>query len=69
MQLLSEQVTLQWSLRKPTAALVLDENFGTEEYAVGMRKEDTELCKEINKAMQELKDDGTFDTIKDTWFQ
>lgn len=49
--------------------VVLDENFGAEEYAIGMRKEDTELCKEINKAMQELKDDGTFDTIKDTWFQ
>ena len=49
--------------------VVLDENFGTEEYAIGMRKDDTELCKHINKAMQELKDDGTFDNIKDTWFK
>ena len=49
--------------------VVLDENFGKEEYAIGMRKDDTELCKHINKAMQELKDDGTFDNIKDTWFK
>ncbi|MCG4715504.1 transporter substrate-binding domain-containing protein [Faecalibacillus intestinalis] len=37
----------------------LDENFGTEEYAVGMRKDDEELCKQINTALKELKDDGT----------
>ena len=49
--------------------VVLDENFGTEKYAIGMRQDDTELCKNINKAMQELKDDGTFDKIKDTWFK
>lgn len=49
--------------------VVLDENFGKEEYAIGMRKDDTELCKHINKAMQELKDDGTFDNIRDTWFK
>lgn len=47
---------------------VLEENFGTEEYAVGMRKADTELCKSINDAMQEMKNDGSFDKIKATWF-
>lgn len=48
---------------------VLDENFGTEDYAVGMRKTDSDLCKLINTAMQELKEDGTFDTIKNKWFE
>lgn len=47
---------------------VLEDNFGTEEYAVGMRKADSELCKSINQAMQEMKDDGSFDKIKATWF-
>ena len=49
--------------------VVLDEDFGTEEYAVGMRKDDTELCESINKALAELKEDGTFDTIKGEWFK
>lgn len=48
---------------------VLEEDFGTEDYAIGMRKSDTELCESINKAMQELKADGTFDKIKNTWFE
>lgn len=47
----------------------LDENFGTEDYAVGMRKADKALCKEINKALKELKDDGTYDKIKGEWFK
>lgn len=49
--------------------VVLEEDFGTEDYAVGMRKTDTKLCESINKAMSELKADGTFDTIKATWFK
>ena len=47
----------------------LDENFGTEDYAVGMRKADKELAKQINKALKELKDDGTYDKIKAEWFK
>lgn len=47
----------------------LEENFGTEEYAVGMRKGDRELCKKINAALKELKDDGTYDKIKAEWFK
>lgn len=49
--------------------VVLDENFGNEDYAVGMRKSDTALCESINKALAELKEDGTFDKIKDKWFE
>lgn len=49
--------------------VVLDENFGSEEYAVGMRKDDTELCKSINTALKELKEDGTYDKIKAEWFK
>lgn len=48
---------------------VLDEDFGKEEYAVGMRKSDEELAKQINAALKELKEDGTFDKIKAEWFK
>lgn len=47
----------------------LDENFGAEEYAIGMRKTDKELGKQINKALKELTEDGTYDEIKAKWFR
>ena len=47
---------------------VLDEDFGDEEYGIGLRKEDTELLKKINDAMDEMKKDGTYDAIYAKWF-
>lgn len=47
---------------------ILDEDFGEEVYAVGVRKDDTELCDAINKAFKEIKADGTGKTISEKWF-
>lgn len=47
---------------------VLDDDFGTEEYAVGFRKEDTVLCDAVNDALQQLKDNGTYQSIYSKWF-
>ena len=47
---------------------VLEDNFGEEEYAVGMRKEDDQLTEAIDNALNELKADGTFDKIYTKWF-
>ncbi len=47
---------------------VLDDDFGTEEYAVGFRKEDTVLCAAVNDALQQLKDNGTYQRIYSKWF-
>lgn len=47
---------------------VLDENFGNEEYGVGMRKGDTDLQKELQQALDELKEDGTSKKISEKWF-
>lgn len=47
---------------------VLEDNFGTEEYAIGMRKDDTELVEAVNSALQDMRDDGTYDEIYSTWF-
>ena len=41
----------------------LDEELGSEQYAIGFRKDDTELCDKINEALKALADDGTFDEI------
>ena len=47
---------------------VLDDNFGEEKFAVGMRKDDTALMDALNKAMKELRDDGTYDEIYQKYF-
>ncbi|WP_373471559.1 amino acid ABC transporter substrate-binding protein [Carnobacterium alterfunditum] len=47
---------------------VLEDNFGEEEYAVGMRKEDDKLTEAINNALDEMREDGTFDEIYAKWF-
>ena len=41
----------------------LEEALGSEQYAIGFRKDDTELCEKINTALEALAEDGTFDTI------
>lgn len=45
----------------------LDES-AVEPLAVGFRKSDTELAEEINTALQEMRDDGTFQEIYTKWF-
>lgn len=47
---------------------VLDEDFGDEEYGVGMRKEDTALQEAINEGLAELKENGKYDEIYAKWF-
>lgn len=48
--------------------IILEENFGEEEYGIGLRKDDKELLDNINKALQECKDDGTYDEVVNRWF-
>ena len=40
-----------------------------EEYGLGINKEDTKLKEEIDKALNEIKDDGTYTTIYRKWFE
>ncbi|OGO78411.1 MAG: amino acid ABC transporter substrate-binding protein [Clostridiales bacterium GWB2_37_7] len=47
---------------------VLDQDFGKEEYGIGIRKEDTELLEKVNKALDEMRSDGTFAKISEQWF-
>ncbi len=41
----------------------LDETLGSEQYAIGFRKDDKELCDKINAALDALAEDGTVDKI------
>ena len=47
---------------------VLEDNFGEEEYAVGVRKGDQELIDAWNKAYDELVKDGTASELSKKWF-
>ena len=45
----------------------LDEELGSEQYAIGFRKDDTELCDKINAALDALAADGTVDKIAENY--
>ncbi len=46
-----------------------DFGFGTEEYAIAAPKGDTALVDQINSALAEVKADGTFDTLVETYIE
>lgn len=47
---------------------VLEESFGTEDYGVGVRKEDTELLVKLDETINGMKKDGTAARIAQQWF-
>ena len=46
---------------------LLDEPFAEEEYGIAVSKDNPELLKDINAALEKLEKDGTLDHIKDAW--
>lgn len=46
----------------------LDDNFGKEEYGVGIRKTDASFKAELDKTLDAMKADGTADKIAQKWF-
>jgi len=66
--IVDEVVGRYYASKKPDDYKVLDENLGVEDYGVGIRKTDTSLTEEINKLLEEMKSDGTANTISQKWF-
>jgi polar amino acid transport system substrate-binding protein len=48
--------------------VVLEAHFGTEDYGVGVRKDDTELQAKLDKVLAEMKKDGAAAKIAEQWF-
>lgn len=46
---------------------ILEEEFALEEYAIAIKKGNTELTEKINGALAELKEDGTLASIQANW--
>jgi len=63
-----EVVGRYYIAKKPGEYDILAEDFGSEEYGVGLRKEDTELLNKLQKALDEMKKDGTSAKISQKWF-
>ncbi|MOA10704.1 Cystine-binding periplasmic protein precursor [compost metagenome] len=54
--------------KKAEEYTVLEENFGVEEYGVGLRKEDTDLLAKLESSMGAMKKDGKAAEIATKWF-
>ena len=63
-----EVVGRYYTSKKPGEYRVLDENFGTEDYGIGTRKDVAELIAKIEKAMDDMKADGSAASISTKWF-
>lgn len=48
---------------------ILEENFGFEDYVVAFAKDNTELRDEVNKQLEDMKNDGTVEKIYEKWFK
>ena len=54
--------------KKPGTFKVLEETLGSEEYGIGFRMEDKALKAEIDRILDEMKEDGTTAEISEEWF-
>ena len=50
-------------MAKDDSLVCLEENLGSEQYGIGFRKDDTELCEKVNDALEALAADGTVEKI------
>lgn len=65
---LDEVVGRYYVAKRGNEFKVLEDNFGTEEYGVGTRKDDAALLKRVDDTLAEMKKDGTAQKISEQWF-
>lgn len=63
-----EVVGRYYIAKKPGEYTVLTDHFGAEEYGVGLRKDDKQLLEKIQKALDDMKQDGASAAISQKWF-
>ncbi len=61
-------LTLLASCGSSKKYIVLDDNFGAEEYAIGFRKDDYALAAKVQEILDEMGKDGTAGKIAEKWF-
>lgn len=65
---MDEVVARYYTEKEPGTYKILDETLADEEYVIGFRKGEESLCKEVEKYLKEMKEDGTLAKISNTWF-
>ncbi len=63
-----EVVGRYYVAKHPEDYVILEDNFGTEEYGVGVGKHNQALLADLQKALDEMKADGTSAKIATKWF-
>lgn len=66
--LVDEVVGRYYISKKPGDYKILTEDFGVEEYAVGVRKGEEEFLTKLNQTLKEIREDGTEAKISEKWF-
>lgn len=54
--------------KNPEGYAVLDDDFGREDYGIGLRLGDKALLDELQRVLNEMKEDGTAAEISKVWF-
>ncbi len=57
----------QFLMQDSEGFVILEEELGSETYAIGFRLDDQELCDQINAALEALSENGTFDKIAENY--
>lgn len=55
-------------IKGPEKYKVLEEDFGDEQYGIGVRKSDKQLLEAIDTTLDEMREDGSYKEIYDKWF-
>ena len=57
----------QYQLKGKEGYKILDEALNSEQYAIGFRLGDDELCNTVNESLKTLLEDGTFDELAEKY--
>jgi polar amino acid transport system substrate-binding protein len=64
-----DQIVADYYMTKePDTYKILDESLAPEEYGIGVKKENEALLMDLQKALDELNEDGTATKISEKWF-
>ena len=67
----SDEVLARYYIKQknPEDYKILEEDFGEEEYGIGLRKDDKKLLEVLNRVLDDMKKDGSYDNIYEKWFE
>ena len=64
-----DEVVINYYMTKEEGTFkVLDESLAPEEYGIGVKKGNEELLEKLQKALDEMNEDGTAASISEKWF-